>query len=86
MKQDRIPQHDEHRAGTLYGTLRAFADRGVNILNLVSRPIVGAPWQYSFHMDFEGRLGERKVEEALAEASRNCRSILILGNYKGWGQ
>ncbi len=76
----------EHRPGTLYGTLRAFADRGVNILNLVSRPIAGAPWQYSFHMDFEGHLGERKVDEALAEAARHCRSLTVLGNYRGWPQ
>ncbi len=72
----------EHRPGTLYGALRAFADRGINLLNLVSRPVPGSPWQYCFHMDFGGNLTEPAVQEALKEAGENCRSILILGNYK----
>ena len=74
----------EHRPGTLYGLLRVFADRGVNILNLISRPIAGAPWQYCFHMDFEGNLSDSNVKEALIAAQSNCRDILILGNYKKW--
>jgi chorismate mutase / prephenate dehydratase len=74
----------EHRPGTLYGTLRAFANRGVNILNLVSRPVPGSPWQYCFHMDFDGSLNDANVREALAEAQANCRSIRILGNYRRW--
>ncbi len=74
----------EHRPGTLYGALRAFADRGINLMNLVSRPVPGSPWQYCFHMDFNGNLTEPAVQEALKEAGENCRSILILGNYKKW--
>ena len=74
----------EHRPGTLYGALRAFADCGVNILNLVSRPVPGSPWQYCFHMDFDGNLDDANVQAALREAGKNCRSILILGNYRKW--
>jgi chorismate mutase / prephenate dehydratase len=74
----------EHRPGTLYGLLRAFADGGVNILNLVSRPVPGSPWQYCFHMDFDGNLKDTNVQAALKAAGENCRSILILGNYKKW--
>lgn len=74
----------EHRPGTLYGVLRAFADRGVNILNLVSRPVPGSPWQYCFHMDFDGSLKDLKVQDALREAGGNCKGILLLGNYKKW--
>jgi chorismate mutase/prephenate dehydratase len=76
----------EHRPGALYGALRAFADRGVNILNLVSRPVPGSPWQYCFHMDFDGNLNDGNVRAALREAGANCRSILILGNYKKWSE
>lgn len=74
----------EHRPGTLYGVLRAFADRGINLLNLVSRPVQGSPWQYSFHMDFDGSLADGGVQEALRDAGGNCRSIRILGNYRKW--
>ena len=74
----------EHRPGTLYGALRAFADRGINLMNLVSRPVPGSPWQYCFHMDFSGCLSDPAVQGALKEAGENCRSILILGNYKKW--
>lgn len=74
----------EHRPGTLYGLLKAFADRGINLLNLVSRPVPGLPWQYSFHMDFEGNLADETVRAALAEAEGHCRNIRILGNYRKW--
>lgn len=74
----------EHRPGTLYGALRAFADRGINLLNLISRPVPGSPWQYSFHMDFDGSLEDPNVQAALASAGACCRSITILGNYRKW--
>lgn len=74
----------EHRPGTLYGALRAFADRGINLLNLVSRPVPGSPWQYCFHMDFDGNLQDDAVQAALREAGESCRIILILGNYQKW--
>jgi chorismate mutase / prephenate dehydratase len=74
----------EHRPGTLYGTLSAFASRGINLVNLVSRPMPGSPWQYCFHMDFDGSLSDATVQAALAEAEVNCRSIKILGNYMKW--
>jgi chorismate mutase/prephenate dehydratase len=74
----------EHRPGALYGLLRAFAEKGVNILNLVSRPVPGSPWQYSFHMDFDGSLQDENVKAALKGAGENCRSIILLGNYRKW--
>lgn len=74
----------EHRPGTLFDALRAFADQSVNMLNLQSRPIPGAPWQYSFHMDFAGRLDDEAVTAALDHARRSCRSLTVLGNYRRW--
>ncbi len=73
-----------HTPGALFGALRAFADSGVNVLNLQSRPIPGSPWQYCFHMDFQGNLADEAVGRALEHARKSCRSLTILGNYRRW--
>lgn len=77
----------EHRPGTLFGLLSAFASRKINLLNLVSRPVPGSPWQYSFQLDFEGNLAQDAVMDLLAEVRNGlCQSIILLGNYRKWEQ
>ena len=41
------------RAGTLFECIKIFAEEGLNMKKLESRPIIGKPWQYMFYVDVE---------------------------------
>ena len=47
-----------HRPGTLARALAPFADAGLNLTKLESRPDRTAPWQYLFYVDVETRIAE----------------------------
>ena len=40
-----------NRAGSLYRTLAPFAEAGIDLRSLLSRPIKGQPWHYRFFLD-----------------------------------
>ncbi len=71
----------EHRPGTLFGALKGFAENGVNLTKIESRPIPGRPWEYTFYIDLEGHREERQVRLALTELERAATYIKILGSY-----
>lgn len=71
----------DHAPGTLFQALRSFADQGVNLTKIESRPMVGRPWEYIFYLDFEGHRAEPHIRHALEEL-RTCSLFLkIFGSY-----
>jgi len=72
----------KHEPGSLYQLLRHFAEHGLNMLNIESRPIEGKPWEYFFHIDISGNLADKNVQEALAEIEHHTTDCKILGNYQ----
>lgn len=70
-----------HRPGALYRSLAAFADENVDLTKIESRPIVGRPWEYSFHVDFLGAPTDANVARALAHLAGAAESVRILGSY-----
>ncbi len=71
-----------HRPGSLYRIVEQFAENGLNMLKIQSRPIVTKPFEYMFYIDFEGNLSDKKVGEALEAIQKHCSSFKIIGNYK----
>jgi prephenate dehydratase len=71
----------DHKPGTLFHALKGFAERGVNLTKIESRPIVGRPWEYLFHMDFEGHRDDQNLRLALEELKTRSRFLRILGSY-----
>jgi len=67
----------EHRAGSLRDALSAFADGGVNLRTLVSRPAQSAPFEYRFYCELEGIDGAN-LATALDRIGPQSR---ILGRY-----
>jgi prephenate dehydratase len=70
--------------GALYRSLRPFAERGLNLSKLESRPLGGEPWQYRFYLDVDAGRGDPALEEALGELEAETTWLKVLGSYARW--
>ncbi len=71
----------EHKSGSLYNMLSHFIYNGLNMTKIESRPIVGKNWEYRFYIEFEGRLDDAGVQNALRGIKEEAITLKILGNY-----
>lgn len=67
--------------GTLYRALQPFADNGVNLTRIESRPTKRRAWEYLFFCDFEGNTSEPAVARAVEELRARCDFLKVLGSY-----
>ncbi len=70
-----------HRPGALYACLGEFAQRGINLTKLESRPRRNRPWHYVFYLDFEGHWKEPVCQEALVGLLSKAAFVKLLGSY-----
>jgi len=68
--------------GALHEVLKQFAERGVNLTKIQSRPTPGETWQYLFFIEVEGHPTDRNVVGALEEVRRQCKFFKVLGSYQ----
>jgi prephenate dehydratase len=74
----------EHRPGTLAALLASFADRGIDLVKIESRPLPGKPFEYAFYVDLLGRIGDTPpgpIDDAMLAAGRFARTLCSLGSY-----
>ncbi len=71
----------DHRCGALARCLSVFADRGINLTRLESRPQPGQPWEYLFLVDVEGHAEAPAVRDALDAVRAEVNSLRVLGSY-----
>ncbi len=69
------------KPGSLFKALNSFADNGVNLLYIQSRPIPGTPWEYNFYVDCDGGINSSNVKKAVEELYDNSDFVKILGSY-----
>ena len=67
--------------GLVYGALRPFADRGINLTKIESRPTGKGIGNYIFLLDFEGHVDEEPVQEAISELQNYTATFKVLGTY-----
>jgi chorismate mutase/prephenate dehydratase len=67
--------------GILYRVLGAFAERGLNMTKIESRPSRRRAWEYIFFVDIDGHEREPAVAAALAAIAGSCESLKVLGAY-----
>jgi prephenate dehydratase len=71
----------DHRPGALYHALGAFARNGVNMVQLVSRPLPNSPWRYRFDAVLDGSVFDDAVRPALQELRQETRELRLFGSY-----
>ncbi|MCK4476747.1 MAG: prephenate dehydratase [Methanophagales archaeon] len=69
------------RPGALYDVLGEFAQRGINLTKIESRPSKRAMGDYMFHIDCEGHIEEDEIKETLGGVERKVAMLKILGAY-----
>lgn len=70
-----------HQPGALYDCLGEFANRGLNLTKLESRPRRNRPWEPVFYVDFEGHWQDSDVQSALTALLQKASFVKMLGSY-----
>jgi len=69
----------EHKAGTLFRSLEAFASRHISLTRIESIP--NEPGNYAFFLDFEGSSHSDAVVEALQDIKETTTWLRLIGCY-----
>lgn len=70
-----------NRPGALYEVLKIYAENGVNLVKLESRPIHGKPWEYMFYVDLEADAESETFKPILDLLADKTDYLKILGSY-----
>ena len=71
-----------HTVGALARLLSSFAQSGLNMTRIESRPLPDTPFQYFFSADFEGELSPENLRSALDLARPGTVSMRLAGYYR----
>jgi chorismate mutase/prephenate dehydratase len=66
---------------SLIDVLKVFAERGINLTNILSHPAPGETWSYVFYVEAAGHLTDRPLVMAFEELKRITRFFKVLGSY-----
>ncbi len=69
------------RPGSLLASLQPFAERGINLVKLESRPRRGAPFEYVFYVDIERAEDDPDVKAAFEVVRLHTSMLKVLGSY-----
>jgi chorismate mutase/prephenate dehydratase len=67
--------------GALFNVLSPFAQHGISMNRIESRPSNQALWEYGFFIDLAGHVEEAAMKQALAELAGHAAKIKVLGSY-----
>jgi chorismate mutase/prephenate dehydratase len=71
----------QHRPGALVDVLAAFRDASVNLSHIEKRPSRRENWQYTFFVDCDAHATSASMQAALADATKHCLELKVLGSY-----
>ncbi|MBX7219796.1 MAG: prephenate dehydratase [Blastocatellia bacterium] len=70
-----------HETGSLYQTLRIFAEAGINLTKIESRPFREQAFEYVFYADFIEPENRELCAQTLAELKETVPFLHVLGSY-----
>ncbi len=71
-----------NQPGALFHSLEPFALNNVDLMSLVSRPLVGTPWHYRFFLEVAAAASDLRMVKALAELQPRTVELRVLGSYR----
>ena len=71
----------EDRPGLLYGVLKEFAERAINLTKVESRPSKESLGKYIFLVDLEGHREDILIKEVLTKVETKTSLFKVLGSY-----
>ncbi|MCB1561232.1 MAG: prephenate dehydratase [Xanthomonadales bacterium] len=69
------------RPGALYQVLSPFADQGLSMNRIESRPAHSGRWQYAFFVDVAGHVQDEAMKKAIAQLDASVQEVKVLGSY-----
>jgi len=73
--------HSPQRSGALVDLIKPFADQGINLTHITSRPSHDRQWSYVFFIDIEGHQDDLPVKQALNNLIEKSIMLNMLGSY-----
>jgi len=73
-----------HSAGALHRILEVFAQHGINLSTIESRPLKGRAWEYVFFLDLAGHVAQKAMCDALDAVRERALFVKALGSYPAW--
>jgi chorismate mutase / prephenate dehydratase len=72
------------RTGVLQQMLSAFSSRGIDLVAVHPRPVMGRPWEYRFFLDFAASAQSIEMRAAMEELRRQAtvQELRVLGSYR----
>jgi 3-deoxy-7-phosphoheptulonate synthase len=80
-KKSSLVYSTSNKPGALFDTLKIFAENGINLVKLESRPIHGKPWEYMFYVDIEADVESKELAGVLRQLSEKTEYLRVLGSY-----
>lgn len=71
-----------HEPGALARALRPFADRGLNLTRIESRPIHHRPFEYLFLLEAQADSPDQRLTDAIDEAAADAAWMRVLGVFE----
>ena len=72
---------EKNRPGALYEILGDFANKGIDLTKIESRPTKKILGDYLFHIDLRGHIEDKTIKEALERIKGKVGMLKILGSY-----
>ena len=72
---------EEDSPGLVYAALKPFADKGINLTKIESRPTGSSLGSYYFLLDFDGHTDDDDVKSAVGSLRRHTAMFKVLGSY-----
>lgn len=71
-----------NQPGALFRSLEPFALNSVDLMSLVSRPLVGSPWHYRFFLEVAAAATDPRMVKAVGELAPRLVELRVLGSYR----